>query len=162
MSNALETETCSRCGGSGSYSYCMTHGSRCFKCNGHKAVYTKRGAAALKYLTELRSKRADQLVVGDIIRVDGMGLSRSGFSAITEIKAYDSSRNSSFVNGVLVPQRTDCMTINTRLMGYDGIPPEQLFRVAQTEDQKAATLAQALEYQSTLTKSGTPRKRGAK
>jgi hypothetical protein len=29
-------ETCSRCGGSGHYSFCPMYGTKCFKCSGHK------------------------------------------------------------------------------------------------------------------------------
>ncbi|QWY83595.1 hypothetical protein [Rhizobium phage RHph_X2_26] len=30
----LERETCTRCGGSGNYSYCESYGHKCFKCEG--------------------------------------------------------------------------------------------------------------------------------
>ena len=48
MENKLgfEIETCSRCGGSGHFSYNQIDGSRCFKCGGAKVTYTKRGQAA--------------------------------------------------------------------------------------------------------------------
>lgn len=66
---ALETETCSRCGGSGSYSWCQMYGSVCFKCRGRKVVFTKRGAAANAYLIALRSKPAAEVKVGDVVRL---------------------------------------------------------------------------------------------
>lgn len=52
----LETVTCSRCCGSGNYSWCQRYGTTCFKCGGRKAVLTKRGAAAAALLDRLRSK----------------------------------------------------------------------------------------------------------
>src|SRR5207249_1748734 len=42
----FESETCSRCGGSGHYSYCQRYGTTCFKCGGRTTVLTKRGEAA--------------------------------------------------------------------------------------------------------------------
>ena len=46
---SFETETCSRCAGSGNYSYCPGYGNRCFKCSGKGRVYSKRGHAALDF-----------------------------------------------------------------------------------------------------------------
>lgn len=43
----FETKDCSRCGGSGHYSYCQMHGTRCFRCGGKGYEFTKAGAAAL-------------------------------------------------------------------------------------------------------------------
>lgn len=68
----LETETCSRCGGSGNYSYCQWFGTVCFKCGGRKVTLTKRGAAAARYLRELRSKRAADVKPGDRIWISGV------------------------------------------------------------------------------------------
>jgi hypothetical protein len=42
----FETTECSRCGGTGEYSYNSLTGTRCFKCNGGKAQLTRKGAAA--------------------------------------------------------------------------------------------------------------------
>lgn len=68
----LETETCSRCGGSGHYSYCQRFGTVCFKCGGRKVTLTKRGAEAARYLRELRSKRAADVKPGDRIYLSGI------------------------------------------------------------------------------------------
>jgi DnaJ-class molecular chaperone len=43
---AFEHVTCSRCGGSGHYSFNLMYGTVCFKCHGRGWCYTKRGAAA--------------------------------------------------------------------------------------------------------------------
>jgi hypothetical protein len=68
----LETVTCSRCGGSGEYSYCQMYGRTCFKCSGAKRIYTKRGFAAAQFLKALWSKTASELKVGDKILCDGI------------------------------------------------------------------------------------------
>jgi hypothetical protein len=44
----FEMETCSRCGGTGRYSYNPFHGDVCFKCRGRKRTFTRNGAAARK------------------------------------------------------------------------------------------------------------------
>lgn len=43
----FETESCSRCGGSGQYSFCTMYGSTCFKCGGSKRQYTRAGKVAM-------------------------------------------------------------------------------------------------------------------
>ncbi|MFD9205921.1 hypothetical protein ACFVZM_06535 [Streptomyces sioyaensis] len=45
---AFETENCSRCDGTGRYSYNPMHGRMCFKCKGAKRTLTQRGQAARK------------------------------------------------------------------------------------------------------------------
>jgi len=63
----FESVSCTRCGGSGSYSYCSSYGTRCFKCGGSGKVYTKRAKVALEYLRSLRIKptNASEVKVGD-------------------------------------------------------------------------------------------------
>ncbi len=64
---AYETETCSRCHGSGHYSYNQMTGTTCFKCHGHKVAYTKRGQAAVAYAKKLRSVLIADVKIGDRI-----------------------------------------------------------------------------------------------
>ena len=48
-------DACGRCGGSGSYSYCQTHGTKCFGCGGHgmkAAKLTKATLAAARVKVE--------------------------------------------------------------------------------------------------------------
>lgn len=70
-----EHVTCSRCGGSGTYSYCSMYGSTCFKCGGRKRVPSKAGAkaaAAVKaFMADNFSIRVSDLKPGDRIKVDG-------------------------------------------------------------------------------------------
>src|SRR5262245_43139450 len=75
-STSLETITCSRCGGSGQFSYCQRWGTTCFKCVGRKRVYTKRGAAARRYMENLLSVPASQLQPG--MKVRALVISKGG------------------------------------------------------------------------------------
>ena len=74
MENAkttFESEVCSRCGGSGHYSYCQMYGTTCFRCAGRRITLTKRGAAAQAYFTALCSKPASEVKVGEVVKVCG-------------------------------------------------------------------------------------------
>lgn len=149
----LERETCSRCCGTGHYSYCQMHGTMCFKCGGKKVVLTKRGAAAARYLETLRSKRAGDLVVGDVVWADGIpGYTRGRFVKITAI-APSTVR---FKIGDGEWQTSTGLDISPVV---SGIAADALVRVAQSAAEKEETLRRAIAYQATLTKSGTPRKR---
>lgn len=141
--NALETEVCGRCGGTGNYSYCTMYGTTCFKCQGRKRVYTKRGAKALAYLTALRSKPASEIKVGDVILCDST-FSKSKFSTVTKIEIEPCGEQTR-------------VNFTTGIMGL-GVFSDTPIRVAQTQEQKEQTLKLALEYQDTLTKTGTVRK----
>ena len=161
--HTLETETCSRCGGSGNFSYCQRYGTMCFKCGGKKIVLTKRGAAAAAHLTTLRSKRGDALDAGDKVWMGGVpGFIAGGWITVQSMGHYDTRGNHSYVGGVEIPQRTDLLTLSgTDKAGegvsWHGIAPEQMLRVQQTPEQKRDTFLAALAYQDTLTKTGKPR-----
>ncbi len=59
-----EVTTCSRCGGTGHYSYCQAHGTTCFKCGGTGVVLSKRGHATREYFENLTSIPAHEVKVG--------------------------------------------------------------------------------------------------
>jgi hypothetical protein len=144
----LETETCTRCGGSGKYSYCQMYGDRCFKCAGSGKVLSKRGVAANKYLTELRSKLSTDIQVGDAIFNDGgHGGPKRGFYDVTEIRPCTLNEGLTyFVCG------------ETFSRGIWVQYPE-LVRIRQTAEQSAATWAKAMAYQASLNKTGKPSKK---
>ena len=143
----FENVTCSRCGGSGNYSYCQMYGTTCFKCAGDGATLTARGKAAQAWLNAKRRKLGKELVVGETILVEGVpGLIASYWAKITE------------TNG------SDIVCVNTKtgfsqtLNGFGEI----LLRKAFNKAEKAEQAKEALAYQATLTKAGTVRKRIAK
>lgn len=159
----FECETCSRCGGSGEYSYCTMYGTTCFKCRGAKRVYTKRGAAAKAYLRTLRSRKASELKVGDKIKWNGLG--KPVFVTIESIEAHDFAKH----GGSITRDETtgeykysgpkDAIQIKTNKVTFSCVALDSEYEVLLSEEEQQATFAKALEYQNTLTKSGTPRKR---
>lgn len=62
-------QTCSRCGGSGRYSYCQMYGDRCFKCEGKGVTHTPKAHALYQaWASALRAHRnptVADLKVGD-------------------------------------------------------------------------------------------------
>jgi DnaJ-class molecular chaperone len=48
----FESKTCSRCGGSGNYSFNLMHGTMCYGCSGSGEQYTKRGKEAQRFFAE--------------------------------------------------------------------------------------------------------------
>jgi hypothetical protein len=141
------------------------HGSVCFKCGGRKVVFTKRGAAANTYLRNLRSKPARDLQVGEVVRLPSITMGGSPcdiWMTITEITIIPAGPlpegMSGPVNGYTQEVvYIDAVTRSGQQGGYSGMPSGDLVRVAQTAQQKADTLVQALAYQATLTKLGKPR-----
>lgn len=69
------TVACSRCGGTGNYSYCSMYGTTCFKCRGNKTYLSKAGATAAAAIDAFKkanfSKRFDLLVPGDRVMLPG-------------------------------------------------------------------------------------------
>lgn len=159
----FESEVCSRCGGSGEYSYCLTYGKTCFKCHGRRHVLTKRGSAAQAYYVSLLSVPGSELKVGTVIQVKAFQRT-PGFYAIERI-GTGIQEGSSMVDGVMTPYRREVIELETAIL-TDCIMadefPTRMFRVQCDGDTKRAAFVKALEYQETLTKEGKPRKRSAK
>lgn len=152
----LEAVTCHRCGGTGKMPYSV-YGGICFKCNGRKIIYTKRGAAAAAYLTQLRSKPAGELKQLDVIKVGLItmgGQPYDGWATVMEIRPWSLERD----GGPLGEVTGEHLTIVTDKVTMIAWPATKAVRVAQSAEQKKATFAAALAYQATLTKAGTPRK----
>ncbi len=136
----LETEVCSRCGGSGRHSYCQSWGTVCFRCQGVKRTLTKRGAAASKHLRQLRSKKLPDIRPGDSVRVDWPKVYWANVQAI-------------------LPQAEGGFTMECEGIRFAGLTSDSVFRVRQSREEATETLRQALEYQDSLTKQGKPRRR---
>jgi len=142
----LESETCTRCGGSGNFSRCAMYGTRCFRCGGKGRTLTARGAAAAKYRDDLRCVNAIDLEVGQKIWDEGFapaGL-RAGW------------RDVEFVTPGSRPEYVDVYCADGRSFVFT---TTQRVRVAQSAEQIERTNRMTAEYQSTLTLKGTPRKR---
>ncbi len=68
-----DLESCSRCGGSGHYSYCQMYGTTCFKCGGSGKARTKaakKSADAIEALKKSFYKLPADLKPGDRVYVD--------------------------------------------------------------------------------------------
>jgi hypothetical protein len=69
----FETTECTRCGGTGEYSYNPMHGTTCFKCRGRKVQASRAGAAARKAWDEVMATMArpvTELAVGTRVKTD--------------------------------------------------------------------------------------------
>lgn len=156
----LERETCSRCGGTGHYSYCQMYGTTCFKCGGRKEVLTKRGTEAMKFLKELRSKTAGEVKVGDTIKMGSVTMGEV-WVKVEKIEPYI-QEGASLKDGVMVPYCSEMIRMEGTYKGTaysNGVSVATRIEILLSKDEQLATLRQAVEYQNTLTKQGTPRKR---
>jgi len=137
----FESETCSRCGGSGHYSYCQMHGTVCFKCGGAGVTLTKRGKIAQAWFTARRSKRASDVKVGDVIWVDHAFM--KAHWAVVESMSVQNT------------------TYHIRTKGCDyGACADTMIKIRfPTAEARDTAIAAALAYQTTLTKLGKPRVR---
>lgn len=138
----FETETCSRCGGTGRYSFNQMDGDRCYGCGGKGIKLTKRGAAAREFYIKLLSKPASEIVAGETIYFSGIC---AGWYVVKAV----SVKNDGMIDLDFEPTK--------KLSGYV-CNPSEVIRYAHTKEQSAPKLAAALAYQASLTKQGKPRK----
>jgi DnaJ-class molecular chaperone len=100
LSFTNETKSCTRCGGSGQYSYCAMWGSRCFKCHGTGKVLTTRCAKRRAEYTALRAEllgaAAETIQIGDVVELQGR------FRRITDVARQERAFGSSINNGPMV------------------------------------------------------------
>lgn len=159
----FETQPCTRCGGSGWFSYCRAWGHTCFRCGvrkGEKGLgkfLTARGAAAHAfYLSLLPTKLATELAPGDVFLDTG----RAWLTVVSVTdNAIDRQCGSGNPDGTFTYAGRNIRTKHVTLCAR---PDTEVFTLRPTPEQREAALARAIEYQSTLTKAGKPRKvRGA-
>jgi hypothetical protein len=157
----FEIQTCTRCGGSGQYSYCQSYGTTCFKCSGRKVCFTAKGAAASAFYSESLQVPAGSLAVGDLIQIEDFFKQVKYFAPITAIGISDSKR--------LMPDGTWesiglAITTEHAKYGQSGYhcPAETMIRKGWSAEAKAEKLAAAIAYQASLTKAGTVKKSAMK
>lgn len=144
----FEHVTCSRCGGSGSYSFNLMHGSKCYGCNGTGYKLTKRGSAAQQFFHDLAKVKVSDLKVGDLVWFDMWG-----FRCCERITSIDEDQHN--------PGRVIVRAIRTKTgepVGLGAYPDFHMQRGLPTEE-KREMRQKALDYQATLTKAGVPSKR---
>lgn len=155
----IETETCTRCGGCGRYSYNQITGDRCFKCGGKGTQMTKRGRAVNDWIKEQTATDAMSVKVGDrVVYTDALSGRRSTFT-IAEIiehtptkgRSYDFKADAWIEHEI---GRRTLISAKGNEYGFGGAIPLQY---AITEELRERARA----YRDTLTKAGKPRKGAA-
>lgn len=152
MATVFETEICSRCGGTGQYSFNGEH-SRCYKCDGKNGcrAYTKRGAAAKAYYEAKLQVPATEIKVGDKIRQ----MPYIKQLTVATVKVYMPTGRA-WTNGVELPRKEHVRFQNETGLAISVAVDEMVRRLPTVEENEVA-IADALAYQETLTKAGKPR-----
>lgn len=145
----FESAYCTRCGGSGRYSFNLMNGDRCFGCGGQGVQLTKRGKAAKAFYVESQQVAVTDLKPGMFVWDDMYG-KVAKFLPVLEI-----SRSGSYhvVNG----EHIHSVCITTKRGGHCVFPDSKI-RAVRDEEQRKEQIAAALAYQATLTREGKPRK----
>ena len=143
----FEHETCTRCGGTGNFSFNLMHGTRCYGCGGSGYKLTKRGAAAQKHLDDLRSRPLSEVRVGDLVWFDGFT-----FKCCSEVTRVEPDA----LNPCRIEIEATRAKTGERLL-FTGFPNSPV-KFGFTTEQQVEMREKALAFQATLTKSGTVRK----
>ena len=128
----FECVTCTRCGGSGSFSYCTYYGTRCFKCAGAKVIFTNRGQISFNKYTEKMDVKYSEVNAGMKVKYE------NPYSGVTTWYT-------------VIAVETEGTTVNIKCDGFSTSGgADHSIRIARTTEEKRAYLKAALEYQSTL------------
>lgn len=147
--SVFEHVTCSRCLGTGQYSYNQIDGSRCYGCQGTGNKYTKRGAVARAWWKAQTEMVASEVTVG--MRIETMG----NTFTVEAVETYEQrfARDGG-------PWQSE-IWLNIAGQGLAVCVPPTHKVVRRLKGAEAQELLQrAKAYQDTLTKAGTVR-RGA-
>lgn len=158
----FEKTTCTRCGGSGRYSYCQTmkgpHGPwSCFKCGGYGEYRTKAGQAAYELFVRALSKPARELVPGDFVKARGS----RGSHEVKFVK-WDTEEDNFGYSLLKDGSKRFYFRVVTTACTHGILDDGELWRVAASGERKAKVHALCHEYESLLTKSGKESKHKAK
>lgn len=158
----FENTPCHRCSATGNVGY-GPYGGMCFRCDGAGATLTKRGRMAQVYFQDLASSPVSELRVGQAFNT--VGVSEGGsttFTHFVRIVAISTSIRKWRDNVAGVDHETPVVVLHAQARNgsecaYE-TTPESIVRVAQTAEVKGYMIAQALDYQASLTTTGKPRK----
>jgi hypothetical protein len=147
----FETEPCTRCGGTGCHSFNGEH-DRCYKCNGENGcrALTKRGKAAKEYYLSKFKVPASEVKVGQAIRTDRI-------KKLTAIEVKTVPSGARYMKDGIWHDVGDQVRITGAKTAIQ-VAPDTLVRILPTAEENENAIADALAYQATLTKAGTPRK----
>ena len=65
----FDRKTCTRCHGEGKYSYCRSHGTVCYGCNGTGKQLTARGKLQTETFRASMQRPASEIEVGHFIKI---------------------------------------------------------------------------------------------
>jgi len=157
----FESKTCTRCGGSGQFSWCQMHGSTCFGCGGNGLMLTKRGKVAQAWFNKRKKKPAGEIKVGERIVIEGTpGFSRSEV-VIVEFVGWSEE------GGKWLDPKTGEWKCHFWVRGKGaksgqrngiGCSPEFEIKMHIWGEALTALKLEGLAFQETLTKAGTVRK----
>jgi hypothetical protein len=154
LATGFESRMCSRCCGSGRYSFNQMHRDMCYGCRGCGLVFTMRGSVARQYFQDSILTAAGDVKAGWIAR----GNNGKWFPVVS-VEPYQ-LRGASLTNGVMVPYDRPGVEITYGRVGHiedlTNMIPAQPNIVAVSAFRDAALL-----YQQTLTQAGTVRKKAA-
>jgi hypothetical protein len=150
----FESTKCSRCHGSGSYSWCQMYGNRCFGCAGSGTTLTKRGVAARAFLHASQHSEAQDIKAGWRVAADG--LKTKGGNMWVTVRSVDLVpdtiiRDNEEPKGYMVKADVGGMIFFWNL--------KTEVRTVRDQEHLSETIEAAMVYQDNLTKAGTPRKR---
>lgn len=149
----FEHEPCSRCGGSGQYSYCPDYGTRCFKCAGSGLQYTARGAMASTHFEKALTRTTLQLEVGRKVRSTQVAIGgRAVYMAWAKIESIVEREGYPGNYVIALVERDGCKSSQHCYATTE-------WRIMPNQDEFDRAKADALAYQESLTKAGKPRKR---
>jgi hypothetical protein len=163
----FESRVCTRCHGSGSYSFNLRHGSICYGCGGRGEQLTKRGAEAQRFFRELSMVSVSDLKVGDVVRASGItrgGDSYTHAATVTEVLLDDPSAptcTSKVGDAPAVTRRYSTVRLSSKL-GDSTLHTFPEARLELAGGDRKARVEKALAYQATLTQAGKPSRRGAR
>lgn len=146
----FESAYCTRCGGSGKFSFNLKDGNRCYGCSGSGVQLTNRGKAAKAFYIESQQMSVVDLKPGMFVWDTTIGRA----SKFLRILSIEPSQAYSISNG----ERHYYTDIKTS-RGTCGVFATSKVRAVEGEEQRQAQIAAALAYQASLTKAGKPSKK---
>jgi hypothetical protein len=149
MAIIFENETCGRCAGTGKFSYNQIDGNRCYGCQGSGVKLTKRGAAAKAFFIESQQTPVADLKPGMFVWDDMLGKAAKFLPllAIEQSGSYQPIKDGRCYYVSLKTSR--CINL---------VFPDSKVRAVRDEEHRQQLIQAALAFQSTLTKTGKPRK----
>lgn len=159
----FDHETCTRCCGTGSFSYCQSYGTTCFKCHGNGVTLTKKGAAANAWFHAKKKKVAAEVKVGEWMVVEGCpGFSKNEVVKVTFAGFKETGNKYMGKDGewkdYFIVEGVNAKGETHGVHTFENAEVTMAFGKAET----LALKLEAKAFEATLTKAGTVAKKAAK